>query len=70
VLVPEPGHRVLVSAVRSRGRRRVLYVLRSGHSSGCIAIAIAHYAPEVEVVASDISREALEVAERNVAKHG
>src|ERR1700674_379239 len=37
--------------------------------SGCIAIATAHYSPDVEVWASDLSSEALEVAARNVAKH-
>jgi len=37
--------------------------------SGCIAIAIAVYMPETEVVAADISPEALAVAQRNVQRH-
>ena len=53
-LAPERSHRVLDLCT----------------GSGCIAIATALALPEARVDASDISHEALEVARRNVARHG
>jgi HemK-like putative methylase len=41
-----------------------------GTGSGCIAVALAHYVPEVVVCGSDDSSAALAVAERNVRRHG
>ncbi|MGE5554120.1 MAG: peptide chain release factor N(5)-glutamine methyltransferase [Betaproteobacteria bacterium] len=38
--------------------------------SGCIAVTVAKCAPEVRVVATDCSAEALAVAEANAARHG
>jgi len=71
VLVPNPDTEVLVQrAVEiAREAQRPLRVADVGTGSGCIAIAVAHYAPNVDVWASDISLEALTLAERNVARH-
>jgi release factor glutamine methyltransferase len=71
VLVPNPDTEVLVQravaiARESEGSVRVADV---GTGSGCIAVSIAHYAPNTEVWASDISPEALDVAARNIGRH-
>jgi release factor glutamine methyltransferase len=72
VLIPNPDTEVLVQrAVEiAREAERPLRIADVGTGSGCIAIAIAHYARNVEVVASDVAPDALEVAARNVAAHG
>jgi release factor glutamine methyltransferase len=72
VLVPNPDTEVLVqrAVALAREAARPFRVADVGTGSGCIAVAVAHYAPDVEVWATDISAEALEVAARNVAKHG
>jgi release factor glutamine methyltransferase len=71
VLVPNPDTEVLVQRAVAIAREsdRPLRVADVGTGSGCIAIAVAHYAPNTEVWASDVSGEALEVAGRNVARH-
>jgi release factor glutamine methyltransferase len=71
VLVPNPDTEVLVqrAVAVAREEARPLRVADVGTGSGCIAVAVAHYAPNTEVWASDISHEALEVATRNVAAH-
>ena len=71
VLIPNPDTEVLVQRAVELAREvgRPFRVADVGTGSGCIAIAIAHYAPNAEIVASDVSPEALEVAARNVAAH-
>ena len=72
VLVPNPDTEVLVQRAVEIAREAVrpLRVADVGTGSGCIAIAIAHDALNAEVVASDVSQEALEVAAQNVAAYG
>jgi release factor glutamine methyltransferase len=72
VLVPNPDTEVLVSRAVALGREASGLVRAAdvGTGSGCIAVALAHYAPNTELWATDVSRDALEVAAHNVARHG
>ena len=72
VLVPNPDTETLVQRSVEWGREKGGRVRFAdvGTGSGCIAVAVAHYLPECEVEAVDDDRAALEVAARNVARHG
>ncbi len=72
VLVPNPDTEVLVQRAVELARewQRPVRVADVGTGSGCIAIAVAHYAGNTELWASDVSPDALEVAARNVARLG
>lgn len=71
VLVPNPDTEVLVSRAVAIAREAAgpIRAADVGTGSGCIAIALAHYASNAEVWATDVSPEALEIAARNVARH-
>jgi ribosomal protein L3 glutamine methyltransferase len=49
---------------------RIQNVLDLCTGSGCLAILLAHYFPNADIDAADISSDALAVALRNVADHG
>lgn len=84
VLVPNPDTEVLVQRAVEWARLRTgdragaetsakpgrLRLADIGTGSGCIAVSVAHYLPEVTIEAADISVAAIAVARRNVAAHG
>ena len=57
----------VVDAAPELPKRRVCEV---GVGSGCLSIAIAKNVPNVEIVALDLSRDALDLARSNAAKQG
>jgi release factor glutamine methyltransferase len=68
-LVPRPETEVLVEKALEVASGRPARILDLGTGSGAIAIALAHEAPEVDLVATDRSVDALEVARRNAVRH-
>lgn len=72
VLIPRPETEALVERAIGLCRQtpdRIWRILDIGTGSGCIAVAVAKYAKNTSVVASDISDEALAVAAENIQKH-
>jgi release factor glutamine methyltransferase len=67
VLVPRPETELLVEVALERRPGRVLDV---GTGSGAIALALADELPEAEIVATDTSPGALEVARANAERLG
>lgn len=77
VLIPRPETEILVEQalmtidwLAGIEEPRKLAVADVGTGSGCVAIALAHNRPSITVIATDISRAALEVARRNARRHG
>ena len=73
VLIPRPETEAVVTValkslpVPTRGYQPIVIDIRTG--SGNIALAIAHERPDVHVVATDLSANALEVAKANRERH-
>lgn len=71
VLIPRPETETLVDVCLERiSRDAPREILEVGFGSGCIAITVAKQRPLCSVIATDISSVAMEIASRNVAKHG
>jgi release factor glutamine methyltransferase len=72
VLIPRPEteHLIEVALERLASRRDApLRIADVGTGSGCIAVALAHEFPQAQIVATDLSAEAIDVARRNAARH-
>ena len=69
-LIPRPETEELVQLIaRAHAGRPGLRLLDVGTGSGCLAIALARELPGSQVLAVDISAEALAVARRNAARY-
>jgi release factor glutamine methyltransferase len=82
VLIPRPetehvvevalerlGERGIKINMKTGAPSPVLHIADVGTGSGCLAVALAHDLPHAEIIATDISAPALEVARRNAARH-
>ena len=73
VLVPRPETEQLVdAAIKHIGHpdKGLVRILDLGTGSGNIAIALAKFVPQSQIVGIDISAQALEVAKANAKHHG
>lgn len=70
VLIPRPETETLVEEARRFIAGRALTVVDVGTGSGAIACSIALHEPRVRVIATDVSRDALDVAEANALALG
>jgi release factor glutamine methyltransferase len=72
VLIPRPETELLVEVainyLTQNSARQ--FVLDIGTGSGCIAISLAAEISRLEILATDISRNALGLAKENAVKHG
>ncbi len=70
-LIPRPETEILVAAVLQRLRNVAApRVADLGTGSGCIAISLAHERADATVVATDLSRDSLQLAQQNAARLG
>ncbi|MEN1680700.1 MAG: peptide chain release factor N(5)-glutamine methyltransferase [Planctomycetota bacterium] len=75
VLIPRPESELLVVTLTDRVKAagdagRTLKIADVGTGSGMLAICAAKYVENANVLATDVSPEALEVAKRNAERHG
>lgn len=71
VLIPRPETELLVEeALGDLAATAAPRIADVGTGTGCIAVALARELPGARVVATDLSAAALEIARRNVTRHG
>ena len=71
VLIPRPETEEMVQKIcTSMPKEKPLRIWDIGTGSGCIAIALAKYFENAEVVAFDVSEDALKIAKGNAESNG
>lgn len=70
VFIPRPETEFVVEAALEHLEEGGLKLADVGTGSGCLAISLAVALPRARVWATDLSEAALEVAQRNAARHG
>ena len=74
VLIPRPETEVLaeqaIELTQKIAHQSAIFVLDIGTGCGNIAVSIAKLVQRATVIATDVSREALEAAQINVGRHG
>lgn len=68
VLIPRPETETLVETVLQHQKDSCRFV-EIGTGCGAIAISFSHHRPDSELIATDLSAEALEVAQQNALTH-
>jgi release factor glutamine methyltransferase len=69
VLIPRPETEQLVETAVSWAKKRgSVHVVDTGTGSGCIAISLARNLPQAHIEATDISADALVIAQQNAAE--
>ena len=69
-MVPRPETEQLVELIESKIENRKSKILDVGTGSGVIALSLAAESPEAEIVAADISEDALALARENAERLG
>ena len=71
VLIPRPETEELVQKIGiGLPEEKPIRIWDIGTGSGCIAIALAKQFPDAEVIAFDVSEEALQIAKQNAESNG
>lgn len=69
VLIPRPETEFIVETILNTNPEKPQRILEIGTGSGVIATTLAVNEPEWEIIATDISQDALDVAEKNRDAH-
>ncbi|MCL2699122.1 MAG: peptide chain release factor N(5)-glutamine methyltransferase [Defluviitaleaceae bacterium] len=78
-LIPRPDTEILVERALSLigkmtksadgSKKRQISILELCTGSGCIALALAHHAPEARIMATDLDADALQLASENAQRY-